>query len=150
LKFEHSKSLTQNFIAMIQVNGNTLGFDEVVDTLDDALVVVEKVQTALSDGIGLSDIATLFEITPRLNEIKNDASTFAAQFTDLTPEESEEVAAQLVARRGGSSSVIVDKALGALHLAARWHGAVAQVVGLVDDTVDYGKGIFKKAPTAEA
>lgn len=130
---------------MININGNTLGFDEVVDTLDDALGVVEKVESALADGIGLGDIGVLFEITPRLNEIKNDAGAFAAQFADLTPEESEEVAAQLVARRGGSPSVVVDKALGALHLAARWHGAVQQVVGLVDDTVAYGKGVFKKA-----
>ncbi len=135
---------------MIEVNGNTLGFDEVVDTLDDALVVVEKVQAALADGVGLGDIGVLFEITPRLNEIRNDAATFAAQFTDLTPEESEEVAVQLAARRGGSPSNIVEKALGAVQLAARWHGAVDQVVGLVNDTVDYGKGIFKKSAPAEA
>lgn len=126
-------------------NGNTLGFDEVVDTLDDALVVTEKVHAAVSDGIGLTDIGTLIEITPRLNEIRQDADTFAQQFADLTPEESDEVAQQLVARRGGSADVIVQKALAGLQLAARWHVTVENVTGLVQDTLDYGRGIFKKA-----
>lgn len=126
-------------------NGNTLGFDEVVDTLDDALVVTEKVHAAVSDGIGLTDIGTLIEITPRLNEIRQDADTFAQQFADLTPEESQDVADQLVARRGGSADVIVQKALAGLQLAARWHVTVENVTGLVQDTLDYGRGIFKKA-----
>lgn len=130
---------------MIEVNGNTLGFDEVVDTLDDALVVVEKVQAALADGIGLSDIGTLIDITPRLNEIRNDADTFAEQFADLTPEETEQVANQLVARRGGSSSTIVRKALAAVTLASRWHAIVTEVIDLTEETVEYGKGVFKKA-----
>ena len=126
-------------------NGNTLGFDEVVDTLDDALVVTEKVHAAVSDGIGLTDIGTLIEITPRLNEIRQDADTFAQQFADLTPEESQDVADQLVARRSGSADVIVQKALAGLQLAARWHVTVENVTGLVQDTMDYGRGIFKKA-----
>lgn len=130
---------------MIQVNGNTLGFDEVVDTLSDAITVVEKVESALADGVGLSDIGTLFEITPRLNEIKNDAPLFAAQFEDLTPDESAQVSEALIARHGGDGSKIVDKALLALHLSARWHDATKNVIGLVEETVDFGKGIFKKA-----
>lgn len=125
-------------------NGNELGFDEVVDTLDDALIVVEKVHDAVADGIGLTDIGTLIEITPRLNEIRQDVDTFASQFADLTPEESEEVAQQLVARRGGSADKIVQKALDALVLAARWHDVGTQVVDLVNATINYGKS-FKKA-----
>lgn len=131
---------------MIQLNnGDTMGFDEVVDTLDDALVVAEKVHAAVSDGIGFSDIGALIEITPRLNEIKNDADTFAAQFADLTPEESEQVALQLVARRGGSKDQIVQKALSGLSIASEWHGEVARVANLTARTIEWGKGVFKKA-----
>lgn len=125
-------------------NGNTLGFDEVVDTLDDALIVVEKVHAAVSDGIGLTDIGTLIEITPRLNEIRQDADTFAGQLADLTPDESREVAKQLVARRGGSTDNIVKKALDGLVLVARWHDVGTQVAELVTATINFGKS-FKKA-----
>lgn len=130
-------------------NGNTLGFDEVVDTLDDALVVTEKVHAALSDGIGLSDIGTLIEVTPRLNEIRLDADTFAAQLADLTPEESEQVAEELVRRRGGSTDNIIQKALSGLKLASEWHVAVDRVVDLTERTIDWGKSIIKKKASEE-
>lgn len=135
---------------MVEVNGNALGFDEVVDTLDDALVVIEKVEGALKDGIGLSDIGTLIDITPRLNEIRKDANTFAAQVADLDEEESQLVAQELVARRGGSASNIVQKSLGALHLASKWHATVEEVIDLTQQTIDYGKGLFPKKANAPA
>lgn len=129
-------------------NGNTLGFDEVVDTLDDALVVTEKVHAALADGIGLSDIGTLIDITPRLNEIRLDAETFAEQLADLTPDESEQVAAELVRRRGGSTDNIIQKALAGLTLASEWHVAVDRVVDLTQRTISWGKGLVKKSQEA--
>lgn len=129
---------------MVEVNGNALGFDEVVDTLDDALIIVEKVEGALKDGIGLSDIGTLIDITPRLNEIRKDAKVFAAQVEDLDPDESELVANELVARRGGSSSNIVKKALVALDLAGSWHATVESVIDLTKQTIDFGKGLLPK------
>lgn len=129
-------------------NGNTLGFDEVVDTLDDALVVTEKVHAALADGIGLSDIGTLIDITPRLNEIRLDADTFAAQFADLTPDESEQVAAELVRRRGGSTDNIIQKALAGLTLASEWHVAADRMVDLTQRTISWGKGLVKKSQEA--
>jgi hypothetical protein len=135
---------------MIQVNGNALGFDEVVDTLDDALIVVEKVSEAIADGIGLSDIGTLIDITPRLNEIRKDAAVFAAQIADLQPEESDLVAQQLVARRGGSKSNIIQKALEALTLSGRWHGTVAEVVDLTQETIGFAKSFVKKGDPADA
>lgn len=126
-------------------NGTELGFDEVIDTLDDALVVTEKVHAAAQDGIGVGDIGTAFEITPLLNDIRQDAGTFAAQLADLTPAESDAVADALVARRGGSKDTIVQKALAGLQLASRWHDFSATAVVLVQDTIDFGRGIFKKA-----
>lgn len=135
---------------MIEVNGNALGFDEVVDTLDDALIVVEKVSEAIADGIGLSDIGTLIDITPRLNEIRKDAPVFAEQIADLQAEESDLVAQQLVARRGGSTSNIIQKSLAALTLASRWHGTVAEVVDLTQETIAFAKSFGKQADPADA
>lgn len=131
---------------MIQLkSGTTLGYDEVIDTLSDAIEVAAKVQAAVADGIGLSDIGTLIEITPRLNEIRLDAETFAAQFADLTAEESNSVANALVARHGGSPSNIVQKALAGLRLSARWQTVITDVIALVGETSDYAKGLFKKS-----
>ncbi len=130
---------------MVEVNGIVLGFDEVVDTLDDALGCTEQIHEAVKDGIGLSDIGTLISVTPRLNEIRQDAATFAAQVQDLTPDESAEVARQLVARRGGSADNIVQKALAAVTLATRWHNAIDTVVDLVQDSAEFGRGFFKQA-----
>lgn len=128
---------------MIQVNGGTLGYDEVVDTLSDGLVVIEKVHNAVADGIGLGDIGTLIEVTPRLNEIRQDADTFAAQFEDLTPLESKSVADALAERHGVSADGIVQKALKGLALAAAWYKAVDQVIDLVGQTGQFVK-LFRK------
>lgn len=130
---------------MINLSSNTLGFDEVVDSLGDALTVTEKVHAALADGIGVTDIGTIFQITPLLNEIIRDRDTFVAQFADLTPEESQAVAEALVLQHGGSADVIVQKALAALDLASDWHVAIQANISLVQRTVDFGKGLFKKA-----
>lgn len=126
-------------------NGTELGFDEVIDTLSDALEVTEKVHDAVKDGIGLSDLPTVFSITPTLNEIIRDRETFAAQFRDLSDDESQRVADALVERHGGSRDNIVQKALTGLELAADWHTTVEQNVALVQRTLDYGRGIFNKA-----
>lgn len=125
-------------------NGNTLGYDEVVDTFGDALKATEAIHEAVQDGIGLSDLPTIFTITPLLNEIIHDRDTFAAQFADLTPDESQRVAEELVARHGGSRDNIVQKALAAVDLAADWHLTVTQNISLVQRTLDFGRGLFQK------
>lgn len=126
-------------------SGTQLGFDEVVDTLDDSLYVTEKLHGAIGDGLGLSDIGTVIEVTPRLNEIYQDRNTFIAQLKDLDPAESQQVALQLVARRGGSADNIVQVALGAVDLAADWHLAITQNVDLVKRTIEFAKSFGKAA-----
>lgn len=136
---------------MIQLqNGTALGYDEVVDTLGDALQVAEVVHDAVQDGVVLSDIAALFTITPLLNEIRLDFPKFKAQLADMTPDESQRVAIELVNRHGGSPSTIVQKALDAVDLASRWHQVIEIGVDLAKDTIEFGKGIFKKDEPAEA
>ena len=124
---------------------NTLGFDEVVDTLGDALEIVEQVHDAVKDGLQITDLVTLFSVAPKVNEIRKDAAVFAAQLQDLTPGESEQAAIQLAARSGQSQDGIVQKGVVALHLAAEWHATVSNVTNLTTRTVDFGKNLFKKA-----
>lgn len=123
-------------------NGTGLGFEEVVDTLSDALEVTEKVHAAVQDGIGLSDLPTIFTVTPLLNEIIRDRETFAAQFRDIDDDESQRVAGELIAKHGGSADTIVQKALEAVDLASDWHVAIDQNVALVQRTITFGRDLF--------
>jgi hypothetical protein len=136
---------------MLQLtNGNQLGFDEVVDTLSDALTVAEQIERAVADGIGLSDIGTLISVTPRLNEIRQDFPTFSAQLRDLSAEESALVEQELHRRHGATESKIIDKAVAALTLVSKWYGVTVLVVSLVQETIEYGRQLFPKKTEAAA
>lgn len=123
---------------------NTLGFDEVVDTLADALEVTEQIHAALKDGIQITDAGILFSIAPKALEIRRDWPVFKSQLADLSPVESGDVAYQLGQRLGRSTDGIVTHALDGLRLASEWHLFVSDGIDLTQRTIAFGKKVFGK------
>lgn len=121
-----------------------LGIDEVIDTLADALGIVEQIHTAVKDGIQITDAVVLFQIAPAAAEIRRDWETFKAQVADMDSFEADDVAAGLQARLGSSDDKIVNVALDALQLAAEWYAYVEDGVDLGKRTIAFGKDIFQK------
>lgn len=100
------------------------GFDEVVDTLSDAIEVTQAFEEKLPTEPGsiiekaMPIVFELVEQWPKLKEIYTDREVFWQQFKDLDAAESAAAVDQIADRVGLESSVVADKALRALNLAA--------------------------------
>jgi hypothetical protein len=51
---------------------NTLGYDEVVDTLADSITVYRKISTPLQDSFQFPDLLSLYDAYPHLREMYDD------------------------------------------------------------------------------
>ncbi|MEM6398400.1 MAG: hypothetical protein AAF741_18770 [Bacteroidota bacterium] len=61
-------------------------YDEVADSLGDGFEIIIDGESALDDGFQYTDLFTLIQAQPKLQEIVNDAPVFYQQFSQLTPE----------------------------------------------------------------
>lgn len=98
---------------------NQLGYDEVIDTISDALEFAAFVEKRLSDGVGFDDAIALIPQYPKLEEMWNDRNLFAAQFLDLTNEEAADAVKQIAARVGEDEGFVREKGVKAVRLAGR-------------------------------
>lgn len=98
---------------------NELGFDEVVDTISDAIEFGSFVEERLSDGLGFDDAIALIPQYPKLQEIYDDRKIFAAQFLDLTSAEAQEAVSLISARVGKDEGYVREKGVKAVKLTAR-------------------------------
>jgi len=100
------------------------GFEEVVDTLSDAIEVTQAFAEKIpgSDGSliekAMPIVFELVEQWPTLKEIYEDRDIFWTQFKDLDAAESAAAVDQIAERVGLDGDVVADKALSALNLAA--------------------------------
>lgn len=124
----------------IDGSSNDLGFDEVVDTIADAISFGKFVEKQLSDGFGFDDAIALIPQYPKLQEMYEDRKLFAAQFLDLTAEESKEAVKQIAARTDVSESVVAQKGVQFVRLASRafhlYDYTKAEALALYEDAKD--------------
>lgn len=103
----------------MQKQENKYGFDEVVDTFSDAIEVATGFEGKLKDGIQFTDSFELVEQYPKMVEMYNDRKIFAQQLADLTPEETDQVVAQIAERTQKDEGFVRKYAIKSLNLAAR-------------------------------
>lgn len=123
---------------VIKVQDQELGFDEVVDTLSDAIAFIDLVEKQLDDGFQVTDLITIAMQYQGLLEIYNDRKLFAAQFIDLSAEEAKQVVEQVAERTGKDEGIVREKAIQALRISARAYG-------LIDYLLKEGKVILAEA-----
>lgn len=113
------------------------GFDEVVDTLADAIEIAQDFAEKMPTGDGSvieKAMPILFELVeqwPKLKEIYEDRETFWQQFKDLDAAESAAAVDQIGERVGLDGNAVIDKALRSLNLAA-----------IIYETFEYNKKRF--------
>lgn len=95
------------------------GYAEILDTLNDALDIAEKIGDAVKDGFQVYDLATLLEIYPKAQEIYLDRHKFKAEFKDLDPVEAKAIYADLAKIRGVNLSWIEENALKSIDVISR-------------------------------
>lgn len=112
---------------------NVLGFDEVVDTIVDAIEIGRKFGDAISDGLDLSDLGTVFAVAPKFVEIYNDANLAYAQLLDLTPFEAQQAAEEIALRAKLPTTGVLGKVNVALNLMSRTYQEVMDDIDLIQD-----------------
>lgn len=103
----------------MQVGNNNLGFDEVVDTLNDVLDISDDFERALADGAQPTDLLVIINNYGKLKEIGQDFPIFWAQLKDLDAQEAEAVYQELARRRGEDVKTISAKVVAALRRVLR-------------------------------
>lgn len=103
----------------MEVQENKYGFDEVVDTLADAIEVATGFEEKLKDGLQFTDSFEIVEQYPKIVEIYTDRKIFIQQFNDLTTEETDQAVALIAERTGKADGFIRKYAIKSLNLAAR-------------------------------
>ncbi len=126
---------------MAPTTTNELGFDEVVDTLCDAVEAGEQLYLAAKDGFQIGDIATLLTVAPKAQEIARDGKTAYAQFVDLNPDESDEAVEKIATRLNLAQSGIRSKIQTGLRLVTRAYRQVDQAIELVGDFKEWGESL---------
>jgi len=119
---------------------NELGFDEVVDTISDAIRFGSFIEERLSDGVGFDDAIALIPQYPVLQEMYDDRKLFAAELLDLTNEEASEAVKEIAAKVGEDEGFVREKGVKFVRLAARafnlYTYAKNEVIGLYADAKD--------------
>lgn len=126
-----------NTINISAMKPNKLGFDEVVDTLVDAIEVGLTLGEAAKDGIQIDDAFVLLGQAKNIEEIYRDAPIAWAQFKDLTPEESKLAAEQIAERLNAEPGTVKDVIRQSVSLVTRGYALVSDVIAFADQ--------FKKA-----
>ncbi|MEM9259703.1 MAG: hypothetical protein AAGA62_08655 [Bacteroidota bacterium] len=125
------------------MNTNQLGYDEVVDTLADSITVYRKISAPLRDGFQFPDLLSLYEAYPYLVEIYEDRRTFAAQFIDLTADETLEVLQELSLRTDVPRDKVEQVAFRAFSVAGRTYRLVRHTLSEVQDIREEAALIFR-------
>ena len=112
---------------------NVLGYAEVVDTLADSITVYRTISQPLQDGFQFPDLLALYEAYPHLMEVYNDRRQFAAEFIDLTPEESVEVLKELSTRTGVPQDRVEQVAFRSLSVVGRTYRLISNTLAEVQD-----------------
>lgn len=113
----------------LQVGSTELGFDEVVDTLNDALDVTDDFERALKDGAQPTDLLVIINNYGKLKEIAQDFPVFWAQVKDLDSEEADAVYKELANRRGEDVETISAKVVAAIRRVLRTYRFGHYVLG---------------------
>lgn len=129
-------------MAFLQVGGSELGFDEVVDTLNDALDVTDDFSRALHDGAQYTDLLVVVNNFGRLKEIANDFPVFWAQLKDLDAQEADAVYDELAKRRGESLETVAGKAVAALRRVLRTYRFANYVLAEGEEILEDWKLFF--------
>lgn len=124
------------------MNTNNLGYDEVADTIGDAIEVITGFESRLSDGFQFTDLFQLVDEWPKLMEIYKDRRLFFEQFKDLDAAESAAVIDIVADRVGQDSGWVADKALRVLNLASFLYETVDIALKRFDYAKDEVKLIF--------
>jgi hypothetical protein len=122
---------------------NLLGYDEVVDTLADSITVYRKISTPLRDGFQFPDLLSLYDAYPHLREMYDDRRTFAAQFIDLTAEETLAVLDELAVRTGVPRDKVEQVAFRAFSIAGRTYRLVRHNSAEIQDIREEAILIFR-------
>jgi hypothetical protein len=122
---------------------NLLGYDEVVDTLADSITVYRKISTPLRDGFQFPDLLSLYDAYPHLREMYDDRRTFAAQFIDLTAEETIAVLDELAVRTGVPRDKVEQVAFRAFSIAGRTYRLVRHNLAEIQDIREEASLIFR-------
>ena len=135
----------------LNVGDNELGYDEVVDTLNDVLDVTDDLEAVLGDGVQPTDLLVVVNNYGRLKEIANDFPVFWAQLKDLTSEEANQVYTELAQRRGEDLELISAKVVAGMRRALRTYRFGAYVLHEGQDILADWQEFFtelKADPTA--
>lgn len=114
-------------------NLNNLGTDALENELVGVLNTAKTLGTALGDGFQLTDIGALISVAGDVKAIVNNGKQALKELLDLSPTESEEVAARVAARAGLPNFGILGKVNEGLQLLARTHREVADDIDLFED-----------------
>lgn len=125
-----------NNTSFLTIHGE-LGYDEVVDTIADALEFLDWCEDRLEDGAGFDDAIALVGQYPKLQEIYEDRKTFAAQFLDLDANETQAAVRDIAKRVGKEEDVVRTKGIQALQIADRtfrlYHYAKGEGIAIFED-----------------
>ena len=121
---------------------NLLGSDEAVDTLADSITVYRKISAPLQDGFQFPDLLALYDAYPHLREMYVDRRTFAAQFIDLTAEETIDVLDELAIRTGVLRDKVEQVAFRAFSIAGRTYRLVRHNLAEIQDIREESTLIF--------
>lgn len=130
------------------IDTGALGFDEVVDTACDIIESGRIIGVAVSDGFQITDLGALFQLTPKVTEIKGDWRKALDQLNDLNPAEAKEAARQIAARTGNPVEGILARVNEAFDIVADAYGLVKQGTYLVERAIRWGKSLRKSAELA--
>lgn len=119
----------------------TLGFDEVVGTAVDIVQAADQLVSALKDGVQIADLATLFLIAPKVNEIRKRGKTAVAQLIDLSADEAETAAAQISQRTGVPQNRVIRHVNESFVLLARTYKQYRSAELLAADWIRWAKVI---------
>jgi hypothetical protein len=118
---------------------NELSFEEVVDTSVDLIEASTVLADALKDGFQITDLASLFAVVPKVQELAKDGRVAIDQLLDLSPDEAEQVATEIARRTRTNPSVVVLKVNEALTLLARTYRLVKNGQNLLKDFQTFAK-----------
>lgn len=125
-----------------------LGFDEVVDTLADAIEIADAFEKQVKDLDGsliekaIPIMLSLVTEYPKMSEIYNDRLVFAAEFRDLDAIEAEQVIKKVSERVGQEFGFVADKALRALNLSSFIYSTVQDLIGRFEYVKEEAKLLF--------
>jgi len=125
------------------MDNKKLGYDEVADTIGDAIEVITAFESRLSDGFQFTDLFQVVDEWPTLMEIYKDRRVFFEQFKDLDAAESTAVIDIVADRVGQDSGWVADKALRVLNLASFLYETVDIALTRFDYVTDEVKLIFE-------